>query len=103
MASSRETNTMSEGLRKMLSEITNLKTMPDSDLPFLINLETQILDYLRTPTAATQGGQPLPGGPMGGGPMGMMPQAPPGTPAGGGIGMGAGMPNPDELRRVLQQ
>lgn len=116
---------MAEGLRRILNEITSMKTMPDGDLSFLVQLETEILSYLRTPTEQAQMGQGANGqspdlsmmgggGGMGGGlppgmdasggmgsPVGSFPMPPPGTPASGGIPVpGAGI-NPDELRRVL--
>ena len=115
MASSRSTNTMQEGLNGLLSQISEMKTMPDADLNFLIQLETTILQKIREPydqmsgqmSAPTPGGQPMPP------PPGAMPGGMPGGAAGGfpmGQGGGArGMrtepaaPNPDELRRMLGQ
>ncbi len=109
---SRTTNTMSEGLQKLLGDIANLKMTPDADLPFLINLETSILGYLKQ--GADQALQPSPGAPpgMAGGAttpaLGMAPgmgSGPgTGTPQGvPGVMQGPAMPNPDELRRVLQR
>lgn len=115
MASSRSTNTMQEGLNGLLGQISEMKTMPDADLNFLIQLETTILQKIREPydqmsgqmSAPTPGGQPMPP------PPGAMPGGMPGGGAGGfpmGQGGGArGMrtepaaPNPDELRRMLGQ
>lgn len=111
MASSRSTNTMQEGLNGLLSQISEMKTMPDADLNFLIQLETTILQKIREPydqmsgqmSAPTPGGQPMPPMPGGGGaPM----------PGGFTVGQGGGArgmrtepnaPNPDELRRMLGQ
>ena len=92
---------MVEGLRKLLSSITDLKMTEDADLPFLINLETQVLQYIKQ--GADQALQPGGGAPMG---MGGMSSPPPGmgSPAGvPGLQQGPMMPNPDELRRVLSQ
>ena len=117
MPSARETNTMSEGLMRILNEITKMKAMPDGDLQFPVELETMVLQYLRPVTAQEQtpggqmGGMQPPMDPMMGAPMDPMmdpmmamagpPGLPPGVPAnpmmpGGGI-------NPDELRRMLEQ
>lgn len=115
MSSSRETNTMSEGLQRMMADIAKLKTMPDSDLPFLVQLETGILGYLRPPTPeapAGVGSAPTPGGmgmagppPQMGGSMGPAPGQPaimpPGVPAGGAPS--APQIHPEELIRLLSQ
>lgn len=114
---SRTTNTMSEGLRVLLQDIADMKLAPDADLPFLINIETQIVGYLKAKAdeALTPPGQMGPG--AGGGPMAGPPPGPPGPPGLGGMGpmrpgtgsprgvpglmQGPQMPNPDELRRIL--
>lgn len=98
----RENNTMAEGLSKILTSVTQMKVQPDADMPFLISLETDILNYLKPPQPAQpgapggqNGGQPPMGQPGGMGPMG---------PAMGQVmgGQGqAGSPNPDELRRLV--
>lgn len=107
MPSSRETNTMAEGCRGLLNQITKMKVEPDADMGFLVDLETKIISYLKAPSpeeaaqaqppgmdqmngamSQVMGAPPMPGGP--GGPM----------PGGGGT-PGPGMPNPDELRRML--
>lgn len=122
MGSARETNTMSEGLHRILNEITKMKVMPDGDLPFLVELETDIINYLRPMTEGAQGGEmggmaggmgaPVPEMAMAGGGGGMpmdmggapgpLPPLPPdaGTPA-NPVLPGGGISNPDELRRVL--
>lgn len=44
-----QNNTMAEGVRKMLQTITDMKLMPDADLPQLIKWETEMIEYLRPP------------------------------------------------------
>lgn len=96
----RGTNTMQEGLAKMVSEISQLKITPDADLEFLITLETQILQYIKTKAnGALQGGMPGMGG---GGMMGAPLPSFAGQGA-GGVMQSPGMPNPDELRRMTTQ
>lgn len=101
MAGSRLTNTMQEGLMKLLSEIADLKTLPDADLQFLIGLETTVLAKVREPIermnqAMMQSAGQQPGMAPGG------PGAMPGSPAVPGIRQEPAMPNPDEMRRMLQ-
>jgi hypothetical protein len=100
---------MSEGLAKMLADISQLKITPDADLEFLIGMETGILQKLK----AQAEGALAPSGPGAGmGGMGMMgmPGASSPPPSFGPMGAGGGgpmqgpqMPNPDELRRMMQQ
>lgn len=94
---------MVEGLQALLHDITDLKATPDADLEFLINLETTILQKMREPVQQMMG-QEL-GGPMGGPTPPMMPPggASPMGPGAGvpGVMSGRGMPNPDELRRLI--
>lgn len=97
---------MVDGLNKMLSDIAQLMALPDADLEFLTTLQTGIVSYIRQgqqpasqPQSAVPGGA---GGPNPGGPsMGGLGQMPPGM-MGGGASMGMAMPNPDELRRMIQ-
>lgn len=126
MPATRQTNTMSEFYGKMLRLIADAKAEPDADLASLIDIETTVLGKAHAPAdmgqdqAASLGtapgpmnggslgpGGPPPGMPPGGpgGPGGMIPQGlPPGVPGGGGMPLpGAGMSNPDELRRVLSR
>lgn len=107
--SGRQTNTMEEFVQKFLRLITDAKTAEDADLPFLVNLETQLLQYVKAPmaqagvdTSQMQGGFPPPnpqtggaGGVMGGG---FAPTPGQGVP---GVQSGPTAPNPDELRRLL--
>lgn len=113
----RTTNTMSEMLTNMLRDISVAKTLPDADLEFLVNLETNILMKLRQPfeNAAGQLGEAAGGMAPGQAPslpemppfMGMGPgvaDAPVPPPAGQGVpGLRAQPtgPSPDELSRLL--
>lgn len=120
MASTRSTNTQSEALKGMLSQIAEVKTYPDADIEWLLGLETQILTKLRQPVQealqsagamSDVAGQMAPSmdPSMGGAPSPPpMPMAgTPGPTASGpgvpGLRQGPGMPNPDELRRLLTQ
>jgi hypothetical protein len=98
----RGTNTMQEALQRLLTDIAQMKTLADSDLPWLVELESMVLNKIKEPVQAMQqqGGPlaqqqgPPPG--MGGGPP-----MPAGAPMGGGMSAGPQMPNPDELQRLL--
>lgn len=107
-------NTMVEFLTKILRVITDAKVAMDADLPFLLELETKVLQKLREPYDAAQQNQQMNGDvpqAMGGmppqsqGPMPMDPNMMPaplaGQPAGRGASAGPGAPNADELRRLL--
>jgi hypothetical protein len=86
----RSTNTMSEVLISILEMLASAKVMPDADVAWIINLETQIADKAREPYKSMQGGQQP------------APEAAPGGMPGGGApdlssllgGMGPGMPGP---------
>lgn len=114
--STRSTNTMQEVLQRFLTDLAQAKTLMDADMPFILGLETQIVDYLRNPIKQMQAQGVLPqGGPDQGAQMQQMQQggqgAPqqfpqqiptqPGTAGGGGVMPGAAAPNADELRRLL--
>jgi hypothetical protein len=109
---SRSTNTMAEGMRALLSSISDMKILPDADLQFILGIEQQIVAKLREPIdrmqqqGITQAGPPQ--GPPPGSMAGAMTQGGmPGQSAGAGGGGVPGVmqarqqPNPDELRRVL--
>lgn len=126
MASGR-VDTMSDFLRQIMGSISEAKLVADADLPFLLDLEQRIVQKMRDPiTRMQQAGimpgdaQPQPGAPgaggmglpdMGGGmPGGQPPMPMPGagpSMAGGGGVRGVttqpGVPNSDELRRLLTQ
>lgn len=96
LGSSRSTNTMEEFIPKMMHLIGDAKASPDismeRDLPFLVDLETQILQYVRAPLeeagVPTGEGSPMaPDAGMGGG----MPMPGP-MPGPGGPGMGGAPP-----------
>lgn len=121
---------MLQGLQAILGMVGPLMVAPDADPGFLHGLMDAITKKVQEGThQATEGKQMGPGGgggpsgfggPQGamgpgaggggdpsGGMMGGMPGGPPGggmppgMPPGMGDGGGGGMPNPDELRRVL--
>lgn len=124
MAGTRTDNTFAEALTKLLRNLADMKVLPDADLEFILNLEMQVVQKLREPidTMQAQGSTQVPGAPGMGMPMGPPPGMGGGLPPelmGGmppemgmpGMGGGAGipgmrqepaMPNPDELRRILQ-
>lgn len=100
----RSTNTMVEVLQRMLTDLSQAKVAVDADLPFILQLETQIVDKLRDPVRKMQEQGLLPPGqaPPQQGP----PQAPPAGPSFSGQGMpglmqGPAAPNADELGRLL--
>lgn len=98
---SRTENTFAEGLRRLLSEITDLKTLPDADLEFCINLETQVLERVRA--GAAQAAVPPEMAAAGGAqPMGTFPAPPNGGVPGVMSGLGDPAAGADELRRVLE-
>lgn len=121
MASSRSANTMPESLVKMLADISNLKTLPDADVAWIIdNLETPVLKKIREPLEqmyANGSSQVPPMDPGMGGGMGMppgqlgpamgMPQQTPSAMPGPPPGVGGLRQSPDmgvavdELRRVM--
>lgn len=114
--------TTGQFLGEMMGTLAKAKLEPNTDLPFLINLETQILQYMRPPTPSTENpsggpapipmgqpgmpgmpppmGQPQMGPPMMGGGQQLAPMMTPSTsgalPA---IPPGAA----DELQRMLTQ
>lgn len=96
-------DTYAHALRKVLSDLAVAGTLPDADLQFNSQMQQVITGFLRqtgVDQATAQMG-------MGAAPVGPPSAPPPG--AGGapqglsmtGGGPGAGMPNPDELRRLL--
>lgn len=98
----RSTNTMAETMQKFLADLSQAKLAMDADLPFILQLETQIVDYLRQPVKQMeQQGMLPPGATDQGAPMGAPSQAAPQGPMVGGLMPSAAMPNGDELRRYL--
>jgi hypothetical protein len=99
----RGTNTMQEALQRLLTDVAQMKTLADSDLPWLVELESMVLNKIKQPIQAMQQqGGPLAqpqGPPPGMGGMGG--PSPAGAPMGGGMSAGPQMPNPDELQRLL--
>lgn len=110
----------------MLGDLAFLKAMPDADLEFLVTLESLVIAKLREPLVQAYGqagvpppqppqqmpgmggpgemagaGMGAPGGPIPGAqPSQPMFTAPGGTPP--GLRREPAMPNPDELRRMLE-
>lgn len=109
-------------LEVLMKQLATMKGLADANLPFLIQLETQIIGEIRSPERQMQaagiippagqnpqgaGALSLPGGggmPMDVGPMSAPPPSFAGASAGpGSAGMAPAAPsNPDELRRILQ-
>lgn len=119
MASGR-VDTMSDFLRQIMGSLSEAKLVADADLPFLLQLEQQIVTKMRDPMTRMQQAGIMPADPgqvpAGGADpgMGMGGQMPPGMPmspppsmagAGGmrGVPTQAAAPNADELRRFLNQ
>lgn len=109
MAGARGTNTMAEGLQKLLGDLAEMMAAPDADLDFLGQLNTMVLTKIRAPfdqMAQTQQSQAG----MGGAPSPeSMPSPEPqqqaapdfGPAAVPGLRNNPPAPNADELRRVL--
>jgi hypothetical protein len=104
-------NTMVEALQRIYKSITEAKLVQDADMPFLVQMETMLLDRIKQPVDQMQqqgmfGGAPAPGAMPPGMAPGMNPA--PAAPSFGGMGGGMGgvaqgaAPNFDELRRMLQ-
>lgn len=106
---------MAEGLQRILGDVAQMETLGDADLDFLTEMRAMIVSKLRQPTQTMVGAGDLPSDsqpdPAA---MAMANAGPPGAPQGpppggaqmmrGGLIPGpAGQPNPDELRRMLQQ
>jgi hypothetical protein len=94
---------MDEVLVNILRELTVAKTMPDADLQFVVDLETQIIQHLRAPldaAAAASSPQQAPTLPPD---VGMPPMEAPMPPEAGppGLRQQPPMPSPDELQRLL--
>lgn len=114
-------DTMGDLLEQIMGLLSKAKVVIDADLPWILDLEAQVVEKLRSPITQMQraGIMPAGGGQMGGQQMGGDPMAPPpmaappGMPApvgpsippmplqSGGLSQGPGAPNPDELRRIL--
>jgi hypothetical protein len=91
----RQTNTMVEALQRLHGDIAQMKILPDADLPFIMELETMIVEKLRNPVTKMESEGMLP---PGGGQAAFPGQ---GQPLGGGVMQGAGTPPIDELRRLM--
>jgi len=118
MASGR-VDTMGDYLRKIMSLLSEAKVVADADLPFLLQMEQQVVEKLRDPVTRMQQAGIMPSDPnqVPAGGAQMMPPGPPAGPGGapdpsmlgsmpmqsGGLQAGPGAPNPDELRRIIGQ
>lgn len=117
MAVTRDTGGVGEGLRKLFTEVAQLKLLPDANehMSFLTTLEGGIMRYLQALASgaaglgAGGGGEGMREmGAIGGPPSGMPPGPPaaqfqPGGAAGGGsVGLAPNI-NPNEMQRVLSQ
>lgn len=111
---SRSTNTMREFVERLVQDLAQAQTLADADLPFLLGLQGQCIEWTRDPQKklAEQGlvpnDQQQPPPPMQGAPQGPPPGGGgmPGFAAGGGRGgvmPGAPAPNSDELTRLLSK
>src|SRR5215510_14443314 len=108
-------DSMSDGLRKLLAELAQMQVYPDADIQFLTQLQQVIIGKIRSTlnapgqSPAGPGGGPGQPGPdqMGpGGPAGPIPGGGPVPMGGPAMGLSAtggapGSPNVDELSRVL--
>jgi hypothetical protein len=112
MASGR-VDSMADYLRKIMALLSEAKVVADADLPFLLQIEQEVVGKMREPVTQMQQAGIMPAGqsqiPGGGSPMQDMGQSAPPSMAGsmpmqsGGLSAGPGAPNPDELRRLLTQ
>lgn len=119
MAGEKSTDGFIEYLRKIARLIGEAKIAPDADMPFLVDIETQVIGRLRAPadaaSAAGMSAAPMgpppgmgPGGPPMGPPMSGPPPGPMGPPPMAGAGArglttNPSMPGGDELRRLIGQ
>lgn len=106
--------TMTEGLQKVLQDLSMTMTAPDADIQFLSQLQGVVVGRMKAGAAGAQqpggqGGPPAGGGavppPQAGPPTGGPPTGPPsqlqGGPTPNGVTPLAQVPNADELRRQL--
>lgn len=86
----RSTNTMSEGLARLVQQISALKLTPDVDLDFLGSLESNVIEYARQTAQQSamqqQAGQQQAGLQQAGQMAGMQQMGPAGMPGGGPSG-----------------
>lgn len=94
-----QTQTMQEGLNKLLAEVAQMMILPDADIDFLSQIQMAITQYVKQGQGGSTPGQQsaVPGG---AGTQPTTPQPPPGMMT-GGASMGMGAPNVDEMRRML--
>ena len=75
---SRSTNTMQEALQSLMREIADMKLLSDADLPWLVQLESMVIERVKRPVEemAQQGAFGSPPGSMQGGGLMASTQAP---------------------------
>ena len=97
---------MAEVLQRFLGDIAQAKVLMDADLPFLLSLETMIVDKLRDPVKRMEEQGLLPPGSsmgQGGGMPGMGAPPPAMSQQVPGVMQQPAAPNADELQRLLSQ
>jgi len=102
---------MTDYLRQIMGLLSDSKIVADADLPFILELEQMVVQKLRDPVTRMQQAGIMPSSqnqiPGGGAQMQQMQQPP--DPSMMGMGGVRGVPtqpsapNPDELRRLLNQ
>lgn len=93
---SRSTNTMQEWMQGLMREIADAKSLSDADLPWLVQLESMVIERMKRPVQELVASGQLPAGPP--------PQqfgSPAGSMQGGGLMAGTQMPPMGEIDRLL--
>jgi hypothetical protein len=96
-------DTYQESMKKVVSQLAEIATLPDSDMDFLTNVQGAITQHLRDGAAQSTAAQ-IQGNMGGGQPQGMQQGPPAMGPSAGGApmgGLGGSMPPMDELARAL--
>lgn len=113
-------DTYAGALEVLMKQLATMKGLADANLPFIVQLETQVIGEIRSPERMMQQAGIIPPGqqnPQGMGALGLPPgggMPPQGMPGGASAPapsqLGAGVPgvqqspapvNPDEMRRIL--
>lgn len=111
-------NTMAEGLQSIMQDLATLKMTPDADLKLIVDVETMILNWLKSgmanaaqqPGGGIQGGMNMGPGPQDPNMMGIDPSRITGGDLAGrammnapGPMMSSGPPPMDEARRMMSR